>query len=148
MAWTASNAMQGYNHSNKYRFKYSLRPESLLRSVAAGKTAWELACTVDCMKYAICTSFSPSNSLLKCTKCTLLVKCNNLYEQRARSTVWELVECTICSMQQSFQKDQILSGTRGLIEWWTIFEEYNRQLQTNMSWELKPLRVPTGACSQ
>ena len=87
--------MQGYNHSNKYRFKYSLRPESFLRSVAAGKTAWELACTVDCMKYAICTSFSPSNSLLKCT---LLVKCNNLYEQRARSTVWELVQSLHCSV--------------------------------------------------
>ena len=55
--------------------------------------------------HAMCIFFI-SNSLLKCTKCTL-AKCNNLYERCARSTVWELV-CTICSMQRSYQKDWIL----------------------------------------
>ena len=64
-----------------------------------------LGICVNSSLHAMCIFFI-SNSLLKCTKCTL-AKCNNLYERCARSTVWELV-CTICSMQRSYQKDWIL----------------------------------------
>ena len=96
----------------QFQIQIQMQSEPLLRS-EEGQTAWELACTVDCMQYyAICTSF-PSNSLLKCTKCTLLAKCNNLYEQRARSRVRELLECTntICGMQRSCQKDPLEHST-------------------------------------